>query len=173
MPRKRPRREPSTNGRPHSASGRGAAFEYQPSLSIFLSLLPADSCRWLRARFQSRYFRQNGSGFFFERIFHGVIIVLRNFSRLGFEIQVTQVFVNRFLTFPQISDASLLRACNNNLRHMKNVVKCCSRNREADQRNRNHRSVSLRAWSRKRSSSFPRAGSGAFAATGKGRFLQL
>src|SRR5450432_178694 len=140
----------------------------QPSPSNLLPLAQ-DGCRGRRAGFQLRDFREDGGCFFFERGFHRLVVNLGYFTGPEFEVQVAEVFVHRIFALAEKHGASFFRARVQAARNHKDIEEGDQRDEGAD--DEGHRSVSLRAWARKRSSSAPATGVGTPATACSGRFF--
>src|ERR1700690_2294673 len=150
-------------------AGTRARRGIQPSRSNLLPLAQ-DDFHGRRSGFQPRDFREDGGGLFFQRGFHRRVINLGNFAGFEFEIQVAEVFVHRVFALAEKHGASFFRAGIQAAGNHKDIEEGDQRDEGAD--DEGHRSVSSRAWARKRSSSAPATGVGTPAAAGSGRFFQ-
>src|SRR5215472_13960813 len=134
------------------------------------SFLVAHCRSGARSRFQARDFGEDGSGLFLERVFHFKVIGFRKLPRLEFEIQVPQVVVDRLFGLAQVSQAGFHGAAVNATRNVENIEQRGHGQQRTDKQG--HRSVSLLAWSRKRSRSAPFTGLMPSARAGVGRAFQ-
>src|SRR5208283_2932839 len=122
-----------------------------------------------RRLLQSRNLRHDRGRFLFERRAHRLIVRVRHFAGLVFEIQVAQILVDRSLALAEIAEPRLFFSSVDFAGKEKNVIETGERNHAADEGN--HRSVSLRAFCRNSSSSLPCGMMMPSASAGSGRFF--
>src|SRR5580692_2508330 len=118
---------------------------------------------------QPRNLRHDRSRFLFERPVHRLIVRLWHFAGLIFEIQISQVVVDRFLALAEIAEPRFFFSCIDLAGKEKNIVETCDRKGGTDVEN--HRSVSLRAFWRSASNSLPCGIMIPSASAGVGRFF--
>src|ERR1700734_2671639 len=139
------------------------------SKSVFLSEPCFPGCR-RRFCFQTGNLGQDSGGFILQRSFQRRVVRVGNLARLVLEVEIAQVFVDGIFTFAQITGASFLRSQKKSSRQIENINERCNEHQAAEEPD--HKSVSLRAWSRNCSSSAPRTGRSPSASAGAGRFFQ-
>src|SRR5205823_10186507 len=101
-----------------------------------------------RAGFDLRNLGQNLRGFRFKRAFQVLIVHVRHLARLVFEIQIAQVLIDCLFALFEKRHTCFLRPSGDRLGHAEHVKQ---RERAQDYAaQQDHRSVSLRACSRKR-----------------------
>src|ERR1017187_9443418 len=139
------------------------------SKSVFLSDSRFPGCR--SGTFQTRNFSEDGRRLVLQRRLQRCVVYVGHLAGLVFEVEVGQGFVDGIFAFAQITGSCLLRAKKKSSRQIENVKqRRDSEHQAADEPD--HRSVSLRAWSRNCSSSAPRTGRRPSAMAGAGRFFQ-
>src|ERR1022692_1899648 len=139
------------------------------SKSVFLSDSRFPGCR--SGTFQTRNFSEDGRRLVLQRRLQRCVVYVGHLAGLVFEVEVAQVFVDGIFAFAQITGSCLLRAKKKSSRQIENVKqRRDSEHQAADEPD--HRSVSLRAFSRNSSSSAPRTGRRPSAMAGAGRFFQ-
>src|SRR5512140_3812490 len=94
---------------------------------------------------------EDRSGFIFERLLHAGVVHVGDFARLVFEVQIAKVFVNRFFALAQECSTSLFRTHAQGMRDVEDIKESSQGENATNQQG--HRSVSLRACSRRRRSS--------------------
>src|ERR1022692_4912746 len=142
-------------------------------MAILKSVFLSDSRfpGWRSGTLQPRNFGQDSSRLVLQGRLQRCIVYIGHLAGLVFEVEVAQVFVDGIFAFAQIAGSGLLRAKKKSSRQIENVKqRRDSEHQAADEPD--HRSVSLRAWSRNCSSSAPRTGRRPSAMAGAGRFFQ-
>src|SRR5580658_10430694 len=138
------------------------------SKSGFLSGSCFPGCR--RGIFQAGNLGQDGSCLVLEGRLQRLIVYIGHLARSVFEVEIAQVFVDGIFAFAQIAGTGFLRTKKESSGQVEDIKERGGQHQSADEQN--HRSVSLRAWSRNCSSSAPRRGRRPSARAGAGRFFQ-